>query len=147
MTCAPRPPPPPAPAPVSVSTSRPFPVTIRLKTSPTERTPAPGFQLYFPAMTCARPANLSDSVPASLDRAACVVPARNGARLSTAAIATAHAMVLVRIVLIDISCCPAGGALLFMAEKRQFRHFMFVTMILTTRHDSAIPWGGLRSTF
>src|SRR5438128_6968979 len=96
MTCAPRPPPPPAPATVSVSTSRPFPVTIRLKTSPTERTPAPGFQLYFPAMTCARPANLSDSVPASLDRAACVVPARNGARLSTAAIATAHAMVLVR---------------------------------------------------
>src|SRR3984893_15981381 len=104
MTCAPRPPPRPPPAPVSVPTSRPFSVTIRLKTSPTERTPSPGFQSYFPAMTRARPANLSDSVPASLDRAACVVSARSGARLSTAAIATAHAIVLVRIVLIDISC-------------------------------------------
>src|SRR5262245_46575806 len=104
MTCAPRPPPCPPPAPVRVPASRPFSVTIRLKTSPTERTPSPGFQLYFPAMTRARPANLSDSVPASLDRAACVVCARSGARLSTAAIVTAHAIVLVRIVLIDISC-------------------------------------------
>src|SRR5437899_1662417 len=104
MTGAPRPPPRPPPAPVSVPTSRPFSVTIRLKTSPTERTPSPGFQSYFPAMTRARPANLSDSVPASLDRAVCVVCARSGARLSTAAIATAHAIVLVRIVRIDISC-------------------------------------------
>src|SRR5947207_12225632 len=103
IACAPRPPPRPPPAPVSVPTSRPFSVTIRLKTSPTERTPSPGFQSYFPAMTRARPANLSDSVPASLDRAACVVCARSGARLSTAAIATAHAIVLVRIVRIDIS--------------------------------------------
>src|SRR5438132_13796878 len=114
MICAPRPPPRPPPALVSVPTSRPCSVTIRLKTSPTERTPSPGFQLYFPAMTRARPANLSDSVPASLDRAACVVSARNGARLSTAAIATAHAIVLVRIVLIDISATfkhrePADG--------------------------------------
>src|SRR6478752_3744778 len=108
MTCAPRPPPPPPPAPVSVPTSRPFSVTIRLKTSPTERTPAPGFQSYFPAMTRARPANLSDSVPASLDRAACVVCARSGAEVSTAAIATTHAIVLVRIVLIDISCFFLG---------------------------------------
>src|SRR5262249_45027967 len=72
-----------------------------------ERTPSPGFQLYFPAMTRARPANLSDSVPASLDRAACVVCvvcARSGARLSTTAIATAHAIVLVRIDLTDTSC-------------------------------------------
>src|SRR5437667_12304570 len=110
MICAPLPPPRPPPAPVSVPTSRPFSVTIRLKTSPTERTPSPGFQLYFPAMTRARPANLSDSVPASLDRAACVVGPRNGAKhdshpghrpggLSTAAIAIAHAVVLVRIVL------------------------------------------------
>src|SRR5205809_6231607 len=104
MTGAPRPPPGPPPAPVSVPTSRPFSVTIRLKTSPTERTPSPGFQLYFPAMTRARPANLSDSVPASLDRAACVVCARSGATVSTAAIATAHAIVLVRIVRIDGSC-------------------------------------------
>src|SRR5258705_12854253 len=55
-------------------------------------------------MTRARPANLSDSVPASLDKAVCVVCARSGARLSTAAIATAQVIVLVRIVLIDISC-------------------------------------------
>src|SRR5215831_546768 len=88
---------------------RPFSVTIRLKTSPTERTPSPGFQLYFPAITRARPANLSESVPASLDRAACVVCARSGARLSTAAIATAHAIVLVRIVLIDISLTLYDG--------------------------------------
>src|SRR5215475_3884349 len=104
MTCAPHPPPRPSPAPVSVPTSRPFSVTIRLKTSPTERTPSPGFQSYFPAMTRAKPANLSDSVPASLDSAACVVCACSGTRLSTAAIATAHAIVLVRIVLMDISC-------------------------------------------
>src|SRR6478735_5164750 len=103
MTCAPLPPPRPAPAPVSVPTSRPFSITIRLKTSPTERTPSPGFQSYFPAMTRARPVNLSDSVPASFDRAVCVVCARSGARLSIAAIATAHAIVLVRIVLMDVS--------------------------------------------
>src|SRR5262249_60072904 len=104
MTGAPRPPPRPPAAPVSVPTSRPFSVTIRLKTSPTERTPSPGFQSYFPDITRARPANLSDSVPASLDRAACVVCvvcARSGAWLSTAAIASAHAIVRVRIVLID----------------------------------------------
>src|ERR1700730_15882424 len=163
MTCAPRPPPRPPPAPVSVPTSRPFSVTIRLKTSPTERTPSPGFQSYFPAMTRARPANLSDSVPASLDRAACVVSARSGARLSTAAIATAHAIVLVRIVLIDISCsrlysdcCVVPVAAhaglmkspepilaappLFMTENRQFHSFIIITMILTARHDSAIRW-------
>src|SRR6476646_10751107 len=105
MTCAPLPPPRPAPAPVSVPTSRPFSVTIRLKTSPTERTPSPGFQSYFPAITRARPANLSDSVPASLDRAACVVCARSGARLSTAAIATAHAIGLVRVVFMNTSSC------------------------------------------
>src|SRR5262249_34271161 len=103
------PPPCPPPAPVRVPASRPFSVTIRLKTSPTDRTPSPGFQLYFPAMTRARPANLSESVPASLDRAACVVCARSGARLSTAAIATAHAIVLVRIVLIDISLTLYDG--------------------------------------
>src|SRR5579864_4858740 len=158
MTCAP---PRPPPAPVSVATSRPFSVTIRLKTSPTERTPSPGFQSYFPAMTRARPANLSDSVPASLDKAVCVVCARSGARLSTAAIATAHAIVLVRIVRIDISCsrlfsdccvvpaaasyrlhekpgADAGGAPLFMTENRQFHSFIMITMILTARHDSAI---------
>src|SRR5262245_43465627 len=101
MTCAPRPPPCPPPARVRVPASRPFSVTIRLKTSPTERTPSTGFQSYFPDITRARPANLSDSVPASLARAACVVCARSGARLSTAAIASAHAIVLVRIVLID----------------------------------------------
>src|SRR5581483_3099309 len=45
-----------------------------------------------------------DSVPASLDRAVCVVCARSGARASSAAIATAHAIVLVPIVRIHISC-------------------------------------------
>src|SRR6478735_4840476 len=158
MTCAP---PRPSPAPVSVSTSKPFSVTIRLKTSPTERTPSPGFQSYFPAMTRARPANLSDSVPASFDRAVCVVCARSGATLCTVAIATAHAIVPVRIVRIDISpalgcsdCCVVprscsyrlhekpradiGGAPPFMTENRQFHSFIMITMILTARHDSAI---------
>src|SRR5262245_20611752 len=129
MTCAPRPPPRPSPAPVSVAMRRPFSVTIRLKTSPTERTPSAGFQLYFPAMTRARPANLSDSVPASLDRAACVVFARSGAGLSTAAIATAPAIVLVRIFLIDISCSrlhsdccvvPAAADARFMKSWRRY---------------------------
>src|SRR6478609_2430325 len=159
MTCAP---PRPPPAPVSVATSSPFSVTIRLKTSPTERTPSPGFELYFPAMTRARPANLSDSVPASLDRAACVVCAPSGARLSPAAIATALASVLVRIVLIDISCSqlhsdccvvPAAvdasfmkswgryrGPALFMAANRQFRKFIIIKMILTARHDAGKRW-------
>src|SRR5262244_3433068 len=98
--------------PESTPASRPFSLTIRLKTSATERTPSPGFQAYFPAMTRARPTNLSDSVPASLDRAACVVGvvcARSGARPSTAAIVTAPAIVLVRIVLIDISCEKPGA--------------------------------------
>src|SRR4051812_33637451 len=110
MACAPRPPPRPPPAPVSVPTSRPFSVTIKLKTSPTNPPPPPASQCFSPAMTRAKPANLSDSVPASLDRAACVVCARSGARLSTAAIATAHGMVLVRIVLIDISCSRLRAA-------------------------------------
>src|SRR5437762_9576429 len=115
-----------------------------------------GLPVVFPAMTRARPANLSDSVPASLDRAACVVCARSGARLSTAAIATAHAIVLVRIVLIDISCSrlysdccvvPAAqgfhksiNSLLFVTENRQFHKFIIITMILTSPHDSAIRW-------
>src|SRR5262245_30486941 len=109
MTCAPGPPLGRAPAPVSVPASRPFSRTIRLKTSPTERTPSQGFQSYFPAMTSARPENLSDSVPASLARADCVVPARAGAGLSAAAIATADAIVFVRIVFMDISCSLYGG--------------------------------------
>src|SRR5215510_7935286 len=112
MTCAPGPPLGRAPAPVSVPASRPFSRTIRLKTSPTERTPSPGFQSYFPAMTRARPENLSDSVPASLDRADCVVSARAGAGLSAAAIATADAIVFVRIVFMG------HLLILFMAENR-----------------------------
>src|SRR6478735_1051898 len=118
MTCAP---PRPPPAPVSVATSRPFSVTIRLKTSPTERTPSPGFQSHFPAMTRARPANLSDSVPASFDRAVCVVCARSGAGLSTAAIATAPATVFVRIVRIDISWLSAVFRLLCGPRSRSYR--------------------------
>src|SRR5262245_22709781 len=135
MTCAPRPPPRPSPAPVSVPKRRPFSVTIRLKTSPTERTPSPGFQLYFPAMTRARPTNLSDSVPASLDNAACVVCARSGTRLSTAAIATAHAIVLVRIVLIDISFRQ-----IFLRQRRSGR--------LGLHHDARhSPAGGFFDRF
>src|SRR5438477_2710214 len=100
MICAPLPPPRPPPAPVSVPTSRPFSITIRLKTSPAERTPSPSFQSYFPAMTRARPANLSDSVPASLDR-----PPAWSAHAAEQGLAPPpsrpHAIVLVRIVLID----------------------------------------------
>src|SRR5262252_3154228 len=139
MTCAPRPPP-LSPAPLSVPMRMPFSFTIRLKTSPTERTPSAGFQLYFPAMTRARPANLSESVPASFDRAACVVCALSGAGLSTAAIATAPAIVLVRIFLIDISWRRYGGARLFMTANEQFRKFIILTKILTARHDSVNRW-------
>lgn len=43
-----------------------FSITIRLNTSPTERTPWLGRHPYFPSMTRASPTNLSDSVPTSL---------------------------------------------------------------------------------
>src|ERR1700687_378059 len=57
--------------PESTPASRPFSLTIRLNTSPTERTPWPGFQSYLPDITRARPENLSESVPASFPKAAC----------------------------------------------------------------------------
>src|SRR5206468_2779060 len=47
-------------------------LTIRLNTSPTERTPWPGFQSYLPDITRASPVNLSESVPASFPKAACI---------------------------------------------------------------------------
>src|SRR5439155_18172480 len=58
--------------PESTPTSMPFSLTIRLKTSPTERTPWPGFQSYLPDITRASPVNLSESVPASFPKAACI---------------------------------------------------------------------------
>ena len=57
--------------PESTPASRPFSLTIRLNTSPTERTPWPGFQSYLPDITRASPVNLSESVPASFPKAAC----------------------------------------------------------------------------
>src|SRR5262245_41484057 len=57
--------------PESTPASRPFSLTIRLKTSATERTPWAGFQSYLPDITRASPVNLSESVPASLAKAAC----------------------------------------------------------------------------
>src|SRR5438067_6866483 len=57
--------------PESTPASRPFSLTIRLKTSPTERTPWPGFQSYLPDITRASPVNLSESVPASFAKAGC----------------------------------------------------------------------------
>src|SRR5262252_702240 len=57
--------------PESTPASRPFSLAIRLKTSPTERTPWAGLQSYLPDMTRASPVNLSESVPASLTKAAC----------------------------------------------------------------------------
>src|SRR5262249_16542131 len=57
--------------PESTPASRPFSVTIRLKTSATERTPWAGFQSYLPDMRGASPVNLWESVPASLAKAAC----------------------------------------------------------------------------
>ena len=58
--------------PESTPTSMPFSLTIRLNTSPTERTPWPGFQSYLPDITRASPVNLSESVPASFPKAACI---------------------------------------------------------------------------
>src|SRR6516164_7627992 len=58
--------------PESTPRSMPFSLTIRLNTSPTERTPWPGFQSYLPDITRASPANLSESVPASFTKAACI---------------------------------------------------------------------------
>ena len=107
----------PRPLRVSVPTSMPFSITMRLKTSPAERTPWAGFQSYLPTMTRARPENLSESVPASFDNAACVVCARKGVMLKAEVIKTTHVIVLIRIVLMDTSCnrlsldftpCPCG---------------------------------------
>src|SRR5579872_6639251 len=57
--------------PESTPPSRPFSLTIRLKTSATERTPWAGFQSYLPDITRASPVNLSESVPATFAKAAC----------------------------------------------------------------------------
>jgi hypothetical protein len=109
----------------------------------TERTPSPGFQSYFPAMTRARPANLSDSVPASLDT--CLLGrdrlrglrahrdrARNRSRSNRS-----HRHLLF----------PAGAPPLFMTENPQFHSFIIITMILTARHDSAIRGRRFREYF
>ena len=58
--------------PESTPASMSFSLTIRLNTSPTERTPWPGFQSYLPDITRASPVNLSESVPASFAKAACI---------------------------------------------------------------------------
>src|SRR5689334_2210028 len=56
--------------PESTPASRPFSATIKLNTSPTERTPWPGFHSYLPDITRASPTNLSESDPASVAKAA-----------------------------------------------------------------------------
>src|ERR1700730_5059575 len=61
--------------PESTPMSMPFSLTIRLNTSPTERTPWPGFQSYLPDITRASPVNLSESVPASFRRRPAFLPA------------------------------------------------------------------------
>src|SRR5215831_9218664 len=58
--------------PESTPASRPFSLTIRLKTSATERTPWAGFQSYLPDITRASPVNFSESVPASFPKVACI---------------------------------------------------------------------------
>src|SRR3954468_9029586 len=58
--------------PESTAGCMPYSLTIRLNTAPTERTPWPGFQSYLPDITRASPVNLSQSVPASFPKAACI---------------------------------------------------------------------------
>src|SRR5207237_9879291 len=67
-----------------------------------------GLPVVFPRHDKRQAGKLVGQRPcASLDKAVCVVCARSGARLSTAAIATAQVIVLVRIGRIRISCsCP-----------------------------------------
>src|SRR5271169_4633651 len=100
----------------------PFSTTIRLNTSPTDRTPSPGFQSYLPAMTRASPLNLSERVPASLVRAACGVCdagwAWDGATLTAATIASVHATLPIRIVLIVKS---SRGFVSLVLKQRQVR--------------------------
>src|SRR6516164_11206780 len=81
--------------PESTSASRPFSLTIRLKTSATERTPWAGFQSYLPDITRASPANLSESVPASFAQVACIpdgcaCACANGAIRATTSAHTAY---------------------------------------------------------
>jgi hypothetical protein len=81
----------------STPTSMPFFVTIRLNTSPTERTPWPGFQSYLPDLTRASPVYLSESVPASYRKAASI-PAGCACAIGTIrAAASAHTPYWVRI--------------------------------------------------
>src|SRR5215510_12629889 len=88
--------------PESTPASRPFSLTIRLKTSATERTPCAGFQSYLPDMTRASPVNLSERVPASVAKAAChpagcdCAPANGAVKAS----ASAHTPYWVRVVII-----------------------------------------------
>src|SRR6266851_8670468 len=79
--------------PESTPASMPFSVTIRLNTSPTERTPWPGFQSYLPDITRASPVNLSESVPASFPKAAgnpAACACANGAIRATASAHTTY---------------------------------------------------------
>src|SRR6476659_3923893 len=76
--------------PESTPASRPFSFTIRLNTSPTERTPGPGFQSYLPDMTRASPVNLSESVPASFAKAAWIPTGCACANGTIRATASAH---------------------------------------------------------
>src|SRR5690348_1934601 len=77
--------------PESTPASRPFSLTIRLKTSATERTPWAGFQSYLPDITRASPVNLSESVPASFAKAACNPAGCDCARANGTIRATASA--------------------------------------------------------
>src|SRR5215468_6689249 len=85
--------------PESTPASRPFSLTIRLKTSATERTPWVGFQSYLADITRASPVNLSESVPASFAKAACNPAGCDCARANgiIRATASAHAAYCVRI--------------------------------------------------
>src|SRR5215468_8704575 len=114
--------------PESTPTSRPFSLTIRLKTSATERTPWMGFQSYLPDMTRASPVNLSESVPASLAKAVC-----NPAGCDCAcALLIAHSWLLVRSRYLRGRCLPV------VAEYRQFHTCIVFTMMLLFTHDASI---------
>src|SRR5207248_6138014 len=86
--------------PESTPASRPFSLTIRLNTSPTERTPWPGFQSYLPDMTRASPVDLSESVLASFVKAACSPADFACANGTIRATASAHTQYRVRIFVI-----------------------------------------------
>src|SRR5262249_50121566 len=154
--------------PASTPASRPFSLTIRLKTSATERTPWAGFQSYLPDMTRASPVNLSESVPASFAKAACssagcdcawllLIAHSSGYWLSGYGTSAAQDQCLKekrhagsemrQRVSVGRRCEGSIRSrylrclyLTVLAEYRQFHKCIICTMMLLFAHDSAMCW-------